>query len=115
MNLNQNQIIAIIIAVLSVLAGSTAQLTDLFGSGVAKTIISVATLGNTVLSSVLAVVSSQGSVIKQVLAMPGIQHVDVNAQANSTVATLAMDSAVDKISPTPAAATQVAATARAAS
>lgn len=115
MNLNQNQIIAITIAVLSVLAGSTAQLTDLFGGGTAKTIISVATLGNAVLSSILAVVSSQGSQIKSVLAMPGIQHVDVNAQANPVLAALAVDPTVNKIAPTQAAAAQVAATAKAAS
>ena len=114
MNLNRNQIISIVIAVLSVMAGSTAQLTDLFGPGIAKTIISVAGLCNTILSTVLAVISSQGAQVHDVLAMPGVEHIDVNAAANKTLAAIAIDPSVNKIAPTQAALQQVTQTAQAA-
>ncbi len=37
------------------------------------------------------------------LAMPGIEKINVNAAANQTLATIAMDPNVDKIAPTPSA------------
>jgi len=103
MNLNRNQIIAIMIALLAVLGGSTAQLTDLVGPALTKIIIAASTLGTTALSSVLAVITSQGSQVRDVLAMPGIEKINVNAAANQTLATIAMDPNVDKIAPTPSA------------
>lgn len=112
MNLTRNQIIAIVIAILSVLAGSTAQLTDLLGPTAAKTVISIATLGNTVLASILSILSSQTAQVKDVLAMPGVDKVEVNAQASKALATVAVDPTVDKISPTTAAETAVANTAK---
>lgn len=114
MNLNRNQIIAITIAILGVLIGSTAQLTDLFGPGNTKTIISVASLLNSILSSVLAVISSQGGQVRDVLAMLGVEHIDVNGAANKTLAAIAIDPNVDKIAPTPQALNQVTQTAQAA-
>lgn len=112
-NLNGKQIIAIIIAVLSVFSGSTAQLTDLFGTGVAKILISFSSLATTTLSSVLAVITSQGSTVKDVLAMQGVENIDVNRRANPTLAALAMDPTVDKIAPIPSDSQKVAETAAA--
>lgn len=114
MNLNRNQIIAITIAVLGVLIGSAAQLTDLFGPGWTKTIISVASLLNSILSSVLAVISSQGGQVRDVLAMLGVEHIDVNREANKTLAAIAIDRNVDKIAPIQADLQQVTQTAQAA-
>jgi hypothetical protein len=114
MNLNRNQIIAITIAILGVMIGSAAQLTDLFGPVATKIIISVASLSNSVLSSVLAVISSQGGQVHDVLAMPGVEHIDVNAAANKTLAAIAIDPSVDKIAPTPQALNRVTQTAEAA-
>ena len=111
MNLNGKQIISIIGAVLGVLMISTTQLTDLFGAGVAKTLVSIAGLVNTILSSVMAVLTSQGSTVKDVLAMPGVEKININADANKTLASLAIDPAVNKISPTPDAMNQVTKTA----
>ncbi len=104
MGLNGKQIISIIGAVLGVLMISTTQLTDLFGPGVAKTVVSVAGLVNTILSSIMAVITatmSQDAQVKQVLAMPGVDKIDVNKNASPELAKLAVDPAVDKISPTP--------------
>ena len=112
MNLNGTQAIAIIIAVLSVLSGATAQLTDLFGAIVAKDLVSGAGLVTAILSSVLAVITSQGSQVKNVLAMPGVEKVTVNAQANQELAQLAVDPKVNKISPTQSAMDSVTATAK---
>lgn len=97
MNLNTKQIIAIILAILSVFSGSTAQLTDLFGSGVAKILISASSLAATSLSSVLAVISSQNQTIKEVAAMPGVEKVLVNASANQVLAANATDPGQPKI------------------
>ena len=102
---------AITVAILSVLSGSTAQLTDILGVAGAKTVISVASLAMSVMSSVLAVLTSQGATVKDVLAMPGVQKIDVNAQANKTLATIAVDPHIDRISPTPGALQQVTKTA----
>lgn len=112
MNLNAKQIISIVGAILSVLMISTAQLTDLFGAGVAKSIVSVAGLGNLILQSIMTAITSQGSTIREVLAMPGVDKINVNAAANQTLATIAVDQNVDKIGPTPGAAQQVEATAK---
>ena len=112
MNLNQNQVIAIIVAVMSVLSGATAQLTDLFGAVVAKDIVSVSGLVTAALSAILAVVTSQGSQVRGVLAMPGVEKISVNAQANQTLASLAVDPNVNKIAPTQAAMADVTATAK---
>jgi len=112
MNLNAKQIISIIGAILSVLMISTAQLTDLMGPIAAKSIVSVAGLGNMVLSSVMAALTSQGSTIKDVLAMPGVDKININASANQTLSAIAVDPSINKISPTPDAQQQVENTAK---
>lgn len=114
MTLNGKQIISIIGAVLGVLMISTTQLTDLFGPGVAKTVVSIAGLVNTILSSVMAVITAtmpQGDQVKQVLAMPGVEKIDVNRNASPELAKLAVDPTVNKISATPEAQVAVANTA----
>lgn len=100
MNLNTKQILAIILAILSVLSGSTAQLTDLLGVGSAKVVISVASLAMSVISAVLAVLTSQGNTVKDVTAMPGVQRISVNEQANPTLAAMATDPSSPKVGAT---------------
>ena len=103
MNLNGKQIISIIVAVVSVLMVSTAQLTDLFGPVMAKTIVSVAGLLNLTLSSVVAAISgtlTQTQQVQQVLDMRGIEHVEVNAKATPALAAMAVDQTTNKIAPT---------------
>jgi hypothetical protein len=112
MNLNFKQVLAILAAILGVLMVSTAQLTDLFGAGVAKTIGSGSGLLTLMINSVLAVVTGQAAMVKDVLAMPGVESVKVNAQANQTLAQIAVDPTQQKIEATPQAAAQVAATAK---
>lgn len=112
MNLTPLQIIGIILAVNGALTGATAQLTDLFGAVVAKDIVSIASLGSAILGGIITSMSGQGSQVRNVLAMPGVEKIDVNGKASQTLAAIAVDPTQDKISPTPAAMAQVTATAK---
>lgn len=112
MNLNGKQITLIISAILGALTTSTAQLTDLFGADIAKYIISMAGLCNTILSIIIATISGQGSMVKDVHDMPGVEKIVVNEKANSTLAGLAVDPAQDKIVTKPGDETAVRAAAR---
>lgn len=107
MNLNGKQILAISAAVLSVLMVSTSQLTDLFGPGVTKTIISIAGLANMILNSVTVAISTQSSLVKDVASMPGVEKIQVNAQANQTLAAVATDPNQPKVGATPGAQAEV--------
>lgn len=100
MQLNTKQILGIVGAILSALIAGTSQLVDLFGPGVAKNIVSLAALLNSVLSSILVVFNSQGSTVRDVLAMPGVQKIEVNEAANQTLSAIAVDPRQDKIGPT---------------
>lgn len=112
LNLNGKQIIGIAGAIISVLMVSSAQLTDLLGPGLAKTITTVAGLLNLTLQSITVALTSQGSTVKDVLAMPGVDKIDINGAANQTLAQIAVDPAVNKIGPTQAAQSRVEATAK---
>lgn len=114
MNLNGKQIIQIIGVIISVLMVSSAQLTELLGPGVAKTIVTIAGLSNMLLQGITVALTSQGSTVKDVLSMQGVEKIDVNGQANQTLAAIAIDPTQNKISPTPAARAEVTQTAQAA-
>lgn len=114
MNLTLGQKIALLSITLGALAGGTAQLTPIFGSVVSADIASLAALANTIVSGWIFVVTGQGAQMKNVAAMPGVEKVLLNSDANAVAATLAMDKNQDKIAPTPSAETAVAATAKAA-
>lgn len=91
MNLTLIQKIAISMAVLGVLSTSGVQLTDILGSGIAKSVVSVSGLINSVLAAIVAVLSGQSAIIKQVASMPGVERVSINAEANSVLAQAATD------------------------
>lgn len=97
--LNRNQLLAIVIATLSVLMASTAQLTDLFGVALAKAVVSGAGLLNGILSSWLAVLTSQSGLVHDVQDMPGVERIQVNRQANTTLAQIALDPEAQKVVP----------------
>lgn len=112
LNLTPLQIIGIVLVINGALVGSSAQLTDLFGPVAVKYIVSIASIGNTVLGGIVSFLSGQGSQIKNVLAMPGVEKITVNSAANPTLAAIAVDPAVNKISPTPQSMDRVAETAK---
>lgn len=103
MNLTFNQKVAFVVAVLSFLSagGSAADLVTLFGSTVAKSIAAFASIGAGIGGLFLGVVTGQANLVKDVQAMPGIEKIQVNAQANSTLAKIAVDPANDKVEVTP--------------
>jgi hypothetical protein len=102
MQINLKQVISIAIAVLGVLMISTTQLTDLFGEGVAKTIVSLAALLNTTLGSVMAVISSTSQQFKDVSNTTGVEPLRINKDASPALAMLAVDPTINNIAPTSA-------------
>lgn len=114
MNLNQGQVLSIIIAVLGVWVASATQLNELVGPMMTKLIIAGSTLTMTTLAAVNAILQSQGGQIKAVQAMPGVDKIIINSQANGTLASLAIDPAQNKVETKVGAEAAVAATARAA-
>jgi hypothetical protein len=116
--------LGIIILFNTTLIGGASQLGDLSLSVAAvKAILAIATLGNGFLGGLVTLFSTsanmaksvdQGTLVKSVLAMDGVQHIDVNAKASQTLAAIAVDPNVNKIAPTPAAMQEVTATAKAA-
>lgn len=103
LNLNGKQIIQIVGVIISVAMVSSAQLTDLLGPTIAKTIVTVAGLLNMTLQGITVALSTQTAQVKDVLAMPGVEKLTVNAQATQALSAIAIDPTVDKIAPTPAA------------
>lgn len=106
MNLNSKQLLGIAVVVVSVLAISTTQLTDLFGPDAAKKVVAAAIMLNGIFGGIIATIGgdlTQGQQVKQVLAMPGVEKLDVNGKASPALAALAVDPNVNKIAPTPAA------------
>lgn len=92
-----------------------ALLTTLFGQDLTLKIVAGLGIFGIILNSVGAAFSgpdSQQQQIKNVLAMPGVQHVDVNALASKDLATLAVDPSVNKIAPIPSALDKVTETAK---
>jgi hypothetical protein len=113
MTLTRNQWFLILGTVLSAIVTSTAYFTNMFGPDVAKQIVGTAGFLNMILNGIGVAFSGQGQNVRDVLAMPGVEKLTVNSQANSTLATIAIDPLQNKISPTVAAMDTVTATAKA--
>lgn len=114
MNLNRNQIISIAVLILGVMGTSTAQLTDLFGAAITKDIVSLSSLLTAILGGINSIIGGQASQIAAVQAMPGVDKIVVNQNANSTLATLAVSQDNNKVEITPGSENAVKATAAAA-
>lgn len=106
-NMTPLQWLILLLSFNSAVAGATAQLNDLFGAVVAHYIVSGVTFANTLLGAFMVPLGGQSAAIRNVLAMPGVEHVSVNAAANSTLAQAAVDATLGKIAPTPEAKAQV--------
>lgn len=112
--MNAKQVLSIALVVLGVLTASAAQLTDVFGPAVAKTIISMSSMLMSTLAGIQGLISGQSSLIKDVQAMPGVEKIVVNKDANTNLAALAVDPAQPKIEVKPGSENAVNATASAA-
>lgn len=105
----------VISGTISGLITAGALFTTLFGQDMTLKIIACLGLINIVLSSVGAAVSgpdSQSTQIRNVLAMPGVEKIDVNEKASQTLASMAVNPVIDKIGPTASAETKVTAIAK---
>ena len=100
MNLTGKQILAIVAAVVSALMLATTQLTDIFGAPTAKTIVSTAALSNMILNSIIAALTGQANLVRDVAAMPGVDRISINTSANQVLASAATDAAQPKIGAT---------------
>lgn len=90
-SLTPAQWFAIIMAILGVLGGATAQLNDLFGPKLAHSIVTASSLLTTVMSALLVPLTGQSAQLKAVNSMPGIDQVIVNKNANQTLAAITVD------------------------
>lgn len=107
MSITRNQSLALAGVVLSVIVSSTAYFTDMFGAQIAKEITGTAGFLNLLVNGVIMVFSGQGQQVRDVQAMPGIDRITVNANANQTLAQVATDPSNAKVAPIPMAADAV--------
>lgn len=112
MNLTPIQIISIVIAVLSALSASAANLTEIVGPHEAKVVVSASTLLTTILGSIMAIIGSQTSQINAVKAMTGVDTITVNKNAGAALAAMALDPNEAKVDMAPGAAAAVTKTAK---
>ncbi len=99
-SITRNQWFAIGILFCTVITGGTAQLTDLVGPIMTKTLVSLCTLVTGFLAGIQIILGGQAQQIKDVAAMPGVDRVAINASANTTVAQVAVDPAQTKVGAT---------------
>ena len=100
MGITRNQWIAIFILILSVNMGATAQLTDLFGPYAAKLVVSFSSLGSSILAGVQIILGGQGTQVKDVAAMPGVERISINASATDGIAAAALDPKLSNVGAT---------------
>lgn len=100
MNVTRNQWFAIVILLLTVLTGGSAQLTDLIGPYATKLVISFSTLATGFLAGAQIILTGQAQQVRDVAAMPGVDRINLNAQANYAAASVAVDPAQTKVGAT---------------
>lgn len=99
MNLTTAQKFALVLVTLGVLGTAGKQLSDMFGPNVSNYIVNISLMASTILGGWLSVITGQAAQVKNVAAMPGVENIEVNRQANQTLARVAMDPDELKISP----------------
>jgi hypothetical protein len=100
LNIQPKQWFQIISGTVSGLITGAALFQQLFGQDVALHIVAGLGLTNIIISSVGTALSGQAQLVRDVAAMPGVEKITVNAQATPTLAAVAVDQTVDKVSPT---------------
>lgn len=99
-NLTPLQWIGITMVVLSAIAGGSATLTDIgLAAPTVKALVGVANFIMTILGGIITFLSGQAHMVKAVAAMPGVEAITVNTQANQVLASVAMDPKQDKVAP----------------
>lgn len=101
------QWLGVVVLLNGVIIGGTTQLTDLFGAGVTHKLVSIAGLGNMFFGGMVTMFSGQGTMIRNVAAMPGVESIKVNGLANTALAQIAIDPDQAKVESTPQAEAKV--------
>lgn len=112
LNIQPKQWLTIVSGFVSSMITGAALLNPLFGETQSLKIVAGLGIFNLMLNSVQTALGGQAQLIKDVAAMPGVEKITVNAQANPVVASIAVDPTVDKVAPTNAAFDQVTETAK---
>lgn len=97
MNITSKQWFQIITSIIGGLTTGAALLQTLFGQDVTIQIVAILGIANIIMGSVGAALSGQASLVRDVAAMPGVERINVNANANSTLASVAVDPAEPKV------------------
>jgi len=117
---NTAQKLALTIGILGFVATGGTQLTDIFAPFgslaplIVKEIVSMSGFVSGVLGIILTFTTGQSGQVQAVREMPGVEKILVNDKANATLATMAVDSSMNKIEAIPSAKAAVIATASAA-
>lgn len=106
------QWLGIVVLMNGVIIGGGSQLTDLVGPNITHKLVSIAGLGNMFLGGLVTMFSGQGTQVRNVAAMPGVEAITVNKLANAALASIAVDPAQLKVEATPQAQAAVNATAK---
>lgn len=88
-NLTPVQWIGIVLVMNGAIIGSTAQLTDLFGAHATHILISIASLGNSILGGFITFLTGQGAQIANVAAMGA--RIEAGKDASPALARAALD------------------------
>lgn len=113
MNITSKQWFQIIQGINGGLITGAALLQTLFGQDLTLKIVAVLGIIGIIISSVATTLSGQANLVRDVAAMPGVERVSVNATANSTLASVAVDPEQNKVgASTPAARTVLLETAK---
>lgn len=100
LNIQPKQWFAIASGFVSSMITGAALLNPLFGETMALKIVAVLGISNLALNSIQTALTGQAQQVKDVAAMPGVEKITINANANPTLAAVAVDQNVDKVAPT---------------
>ena len=108
------QWIGVVLVVNGALNGCLNEMTDLFGTVWAHHVLSLCTIGSAVCGGLIMTFGGPGAMVKTVAAMPGVDTITVNANANQALAQIAVSNAPDsvKVEAAPTAVARIAATAK---
>lgn len=100
MNITSKQWFQIISGIISGLITGAALMQTLLGQDLTIKVVAALGIVNIILSSIGTALSGQASLVRDVAAMPGVDRISVNAQATSTLASVAVDPAQTKVGAT---------------
>lgn len=99
LNIQPKQWFQIASGFVSSLITSAALLNPILGEKHALVAVAILGVINIALNSVGTALSGQAQLVKDVAAMPGVEKITINQQANPTLAAVAVDPTQDKVAP----------------